>query len=138
MTTKFYTYLPDEAMTLRTTVFMDEQGFVDDVDDVDAVATHVVVFDGETPVAACRVFRGEDEGTWLVGRFCVAKPYRGIGVGRSLCQAVASHVQSIGGKRLLLHSQCHAVPFYEKAGFTAFGDIEYEQDCPHRWMEQRL
>ena len=125
-------------MYLRVTVFMDEQGFTDDVDDIDAIAVHAVAFAGEHPVATCRFFRGSEEGEWLLGRFCVEKAARGGGVGMRLVQAVEEQVRERGGKVLRLHSQLHAVPFYEKAGFVSYGDIEYEQDSPHRWMMKLL
>ena len=39
--------LPKEAIDIRITVFTDEQGFFDEFDDTDRVATHFIAFDGE-------------------------------------------------------------------------------------------
>lgn len=138
MKTVFYDRLPAAAMHLRVTVFMDEQGFVDDIDEIDSVAVHAVTYVDERPVATCRFFCGSEDGEWLIGRFCVEKASRGKGIGTCLVQAVTEEVRSRGGRVLRLHSQLHAEPFYAKAGFTAYGDVAYEQDSPHIWMEKAL
>ena len=28
------------------------------------------------------------------------------------------------------------IRFYEKLGFQAYGEIEYEEHCPHTWMKK--
>ena len=35
-----------------------------------------------------------------------------------------------------LHAQLQAKPFYEKLGFKAYGEIDYDEDCPHTWMKK--
>jgi predicted GNAT family N-acyltransferase len=42
---------------------------------------------------------------------------------------------SSGSTRLYLASQSDKVPFYEKLGFTAFGDEFEEAGIPHRAMK---
>ena len=56
MISKVYDTLPEEAAMIRRAVFMDEQGFVQEFDETDHLARHIVLFDGETPVAVCRFF----------------------------------------------------------------------------------
>ena len=131
---KSYTYLPECALNIRVTVFVDEQGFVDDEDEIDKIALHLVSYDGETPIATCRIFKGDGEGSYLLGRFAVMKEYRGRGVGRELIGAAEQAVRELGGTRLALHSQYDARGFYEKCGYVQEGELEYEQDCPHVWM----
>ena len=43
-----------------------------------------------------------------------------------------------GGKILMLHSQCRAKDFYAKSGYTEFGEIGYDEGCPHIWMKKQL
>ncbi|MBR5540248.1 MAG: GNAT family N-acetyltransferase [Clostridia bacterium] len=125
--------VPDAALAVRIPVFVEEQGFVDEVDEIDGVATHVVLFDeAEQPIATCRVFEQED--TYILGRLCVLKAHRGKGYGSDLVAATERYVGSVGGERLALHSQYHAKGFYEKLGYAPDGEIEDEQGCPHIWM----
>ena len=84
--------LPKEAQNIRSTVFEKEQGFVDEIDGTDENATHFVVFDGEKPVATCRVFlnsaeKGTDD-VYLLGRFAVLHEYRSRHIGAYLLQEV--------------------------------------------------
>ena len=57
---KTYSTLPPEAILIRREVFMEEQGFQNEFDDIDSMATHLVLFDGDTPAAVCRFFPGEE------------------------------------------------------------------------------
>ncbi len=130
--------LPKDAMTVRQTVFVEEQGFVDDEDEVDAVAVHLVTYDGDKAVATCRVFASSAPAEYLLGRFAVLKDYRGGGVGRELLGEAERCAREQGACRLSLHSQYHAKGFYERFGYIPHGDIEYEQDQPHIAMTKQL
>lgn len=130
---KFYNSLPDEAAAIRTEVFVEEQGFENEMDDIDSCAEHLVAFDGEKPVGTCRFFL--KEGTdYTAGRLAVIKEYRGRHVGASLLGAVEKRVKEKGGTRVALHSQVRAEHFYERQGYTPYGEIGYEEGCPHIWM----
>ena len=54
MDIKIYDTLPEEAVRIRKTVFVEEQGFQDEFDKIDSYARHLVLFDGENPIAVCR------------------------------------------------------------------------------------
>lgn len=131
-------YLPQEALHIRTMVFVDEQGFVDEFDDIDGVAVHFVAFDGDKPVGTCRIFTQDGGNTYVLGRLCVLKEHRSRGVGTQLLATAEQVVRERGGKVLTLHSQCHAQPFYEVQGYAAYGDVENEQGSPHIWMKKVL
>ena len=134
---KIFNSLPKDALDIRTEVFVREQGFVDEEDEHDALATHFVMYDGERAIATCRIFPKGD-GEYFFGRLAVLKAYRGQGLGSSLLQTVEAHVKENGGKRISLHSQYHAKPFYEFSGYTVCGEIEYEQNQPHVPMTKNL
>lgn len=133
-----YGTLPDAAREIRVEVFVEEQGFLEEFDTTDDVATHFLVLDGDRAVATCRLFRAEEKDSYVLGRLAVRKEYRGQGLGASLLSAAEEYVRKIGGKQLVLHAQCAARSFYEKFGFSAYGDLEYEQDCPHIRMKKLL
>lgn len=136
MITKICYGLPEDAIEIRKTVFVDEQGFRDEFDEIDTKAAHVLLYDGEAPVGVCRVY--EDNCSWMVGRFAVLKPYRNRHLGSLIMEAAQAYVKEQGGNLLYLHAQCRAAGFYEKQGFTPFGDIGYEENCPHIWMKKEL
>lgn len=139
METKVYeNYLPDDAKYIRQTVFINEQGFEHELDELDAVATHIVIYKGESPIGTCRILMTDDKEKYLLGRFAILKEYRKQGYGALMLREAEEVVKSKGGTLLSLHAQCHVTQFYEKCGYVSFGEIEYEQDCPHIWMKRGL
>lgn len=138
MQIKKYDYLPEEASRIRQKVFCQEQGFDDEFDDMDAIATHIVLFDADKPVATCRIFPGEESGTYILGRLAVSKEYRGKDLGLAIVQDAEKAAKEKGAGEMILHAQCQARGFYEKAGYQAYGEIEDIQGCPHTWMRKYL
>lgn len=136
MIIKKYNILPDEAKYIRETVFIKEQGFKDEFDSIDDNCIHLVMFDDDHPVATCRVFFDENKGSYILGRLAVLPQYRGRNLGADMVQDAQDVVKSMGGSSLMLHAQCRAKSFYEKQGYAPFGDVDYDEDCPHIWMKK--
>ena len=58
MRMEIFQTIPKQAMEIRKTVFVDEQGFQNEFDDIDFIAVHFVLFDDlDMPIATCRVFK---------------------------------------------------------------------------------
>ena len=133
-----YGSLPDEAMEIRQEVFVSEQGFVDEFDDVDEKAIHFVMYDDLKPVATCRVFFTESPELYYLGRLAVRKAYRGRHLGAELVYAAEDYVRSVGGISVSLHAQCSAKGFYASVGYDVIGEGDEEQGCPHVWMKKTL
>ena len=130
---------PDDAKEIRRAVFIDEQGFQSEYDEIDNIAVHMVLLDeGEIPVATCRVFWNETMNAYTLGRFAVLKKYRGRKIGSVMMKEVEKYVRDKGGTDIVLHAQCQVTDFYKKLGFTEFGNIEEEQGCPHIWMRKSI
>ena len=138
MEIKVFDSLPKDSLDLRIKVFVEEQGFVDEVDEADDYAIHLVMYENDKAVATCRFFLKEDKETYMFGRLCVLKECRGKHLGREMLKRVEEIVKEKGGKAIILHSQYHAKPFYERCGFTQFGEIDYEQNKPHAWMRKEI
>ena len=77
MEIKLYSTLPSEAVKIRKLVFVEEQGFKNEFDEI---------------------------------------------------------VYQYKGEYIMLHAQIQAQQFYEKQGGLPYGEIEYEENCPHIWM----
>ena len=138
MRTECYNEYCAAAKTVREKVFIEEQGFSYDYDETDEIAVHMVMFDGDAPVAACRIFAGDKPDVYILGRLAVKKAYRSRGIGSALLEKAKAQAKKLGAKKLILHSQMQAQDFYAKNGFAAYGEIEYEEDCPHIWMQTEL
>ncbi len=135
---KIYSEIPGCAIDIRKTVFVDEQGFYDDIDETDGVASHIVMFEGDTAIATCRVFKKQEPDIYMMGRLAVLKNYRGQGIGTRVLTAAEELARSLGGSYLCLHAQYQAKGFYTACGFSEHGEIEYEQDAPHIWMFKKM
>jgi len=138
MKIKIYTMLPPEAKIVREEVFVKEQGFACDDDDIDAVATHFVAFNGYEPVGACRIYNDNEKNTFVLGRLCTRQVCRGKGVGKLLVSETEKYVSEIGGKKMILQAQYRVKDFYSGLGYKEYGDIEYEEGCALIWMKKEL
>ena len=139
MKAEIFDFLPDEAHDIRIKVFIEEQGFENEFDSIDAEAVHILMRDENSiPVATCRVFWDNRMDSHILGRLAVLKEYRGRGIGSDVVREALEYVKNSGGKKLMLHSQCRAAVFYEKLGFSSFGEVELDEGCPHIWMVKEL
>ncbi len=134
-TVKRYSYLPKELLELRERVFLVEQGFVVERDDIDDIAEHIGLYFCDTLVGVCRVY--ECDG-YVVGRIALDKQYRGRGLGGRLLDVAEKIAKDKGATSIRLHAQTRAVEFYQKYGYEAYGEIEYEEWCEHIWMKKAL
>jgi predicted GNAT family N-acyltransferase len=124
-----------EAFFIRKTVFIDEQRVPEelelDADDLQAI--HVLAkIDGLSVGTARLVAISKDQAQ--IGRMAVLDQYRGQGIGRQILEKLIQFAQEKDFTGLFLHSQVNAIPFYEKMGFKADGDIYDEAGIPHRNM----
>lgn len=131
--------LPDDSRRLREEVFVAEQGFNEEFDTVDNHAIHFVAYDGkENALGTCRIFKEDDSEVFYLGRLAVAKAARKNGVGRLLLNNAEEKARILGARELRLHSQSRAREFYERCGYTAYGEIELDEGCPHIWMRKAI
>lgn len=138
MKTILYDKLPAEAKDIRTEVFMKEQGFHNEFDDIDRISKHLVMFDGGKGVATCRVFWDEKEQCYDIGRVAVVKEYREQGIGEKMMLSAEQCIQSVGGKEAVLSGQVRVVPFYEKMGYKRQGEEYLDEGCPHVKLKKEL
>lgn len=159
MKVAIYETLTDPAREIRKNVFIDEQGFEEEYDEIDEVAVHFVLFEDEpssierssieqsaieqsaieqSAIATCRVFWNEEMNAYTLGRLAVIAKSRGKNIGSILVHEVEKYVRLRGGTEIVLHAQCRASEFYRKLGFAEFGEVQDEEGCPHIWMRKPL
>lgn len=124
---------------LRRAVFIDEQGIAeaDEWDDLDAGAIHLLALQDGRPIGTARLLTEGETGK--IGRVCVLASARGTGAGVALIEAALDALRTRPGlTRAKLGAQCHALGFYERLGFAAFGPIYDDAGIPHRDMSRPL
>lgn len=136
MDVKFFNEINNDSMIVRNNVFVEEQGFIDEFDEIDNIATHIVLYDGQ-PFATCRVFKDSTE-DYIIGRFAVLFQYRGCGKGTALLKIAEEFIKKSGGKHVKIHSQTRAKHFYERSGYCSIGVEDYEECVAHIWLQKEL
>ena len=68
----------------------------------------------------------------------VLSEWRGRGVGEALLKALLDQARALGYPSVELHAQVHAISFYTKYGFEAYGDEFVECEIRHRMMRLDL
>jgi predicted GNAT family N-acyltransferase len=135
---KEYPSMPKEAWAIRDQVFVKEQGFEEEFDEIDGWATHLVLFIESEPIATCRYFFSESKGGYLLGRIAVIKKYRGKKIGAYMLKEAAARLKALGAKEIYLHAQTQARGFYEKQGYVSLEEYDDEEGVPHVWMKRQL
>ena len=136
---KIYDFLPDEAKLIRTTVFVKEQGFVDEFDRIDDESIHFVMFDNELPIATCRTLFSKERNNRIIGRFAVLKEYRNKHLGSLLLQECEKEiVKRFGHIVIEISSQIEAQGFYQKNGYEDIGEPHLDENHLHVWMKKYL
>ena len=126
-----------EILKARFAVFYTEQGCrYLDMDDIDYSAIHLALHRKGKVIAYARLFKAKEKDTWIIGRMLTTE--RGQGFGKYIMAQTIAEAQRQGAKTLVLHAQTHAVHFYEKCGFTTFGDFFLEADIPHICMKKDI
>ena len=135
---KITDYLTEDEKYVREVVFVKEQGFVDEFDAIDDNSIHIVIYDGENPVACCRCYTLEDKTEYILGRFAVIKEYRRKHIGTVLLNIAEKVAKENNAVKMSLSAQCRAKDFYKSGGFEEVGEVYYDQHCEHIHMEKFL
>ncbi|SED27809.1 Predicted N-acyltransferase, GNAT family [Streptomyces sp. 3213] len=139
----------EACFAVRKEVFVAEQGVPQELeyDAYDAVATHVLaVREDGVPLGTGRLLYGEvaaaktdgDLTVGSLGRLAVTKEARGLGVGIALVRAIEDAARARGLAAVDLHAQTHALGFYERLGYEAYGPEFPDAGIPHRAMRRVL
>ena len=131
-----YDSLQIDVKTIREEVFMQEQGFENEFDDLDAISTFVVIYDGDKAMGTGRCYKKGD--TFIIGRVAVRKMYRGQGIGRQILEVLENVICSKGGHCIELSAQQRVQGFYESLGYTVVGGVYMDEHCPHVRMVKSI
>jgi predicted GNAT family N-acyltransferase len=132
------------CLNIRRTVFIDEQGVPegDELDQLDPVCRHFLALPGKgsplrEAIGTARILF-LDDGSAKAQRVAVLRAHRKSGVGAALMFAVEGEAARAGSATLILSSQLSALPFYEKLGYEAYGDVYLDANIEHRMMRKSV
>ena len=137
METKIYDFLHDDVVQIRTEVFVIEQQFKEEFDDIDYHCKHFVFYEKNKPIAICRIYP-YDEKAYAIGRIAVCAPYRGRGLGSRVVKEAEDYIKTLGYTQVTLSAQVRAKNFYEKLGYAAVGEEFIEEGYPHINMKKSI
>ncbi|MEU3142799.1 MULTISPECIES: GNAT family N-acetyltransferase [unclassified Streptomyces] len=137
------------CFAVRKEVFVAEQGVPEDLeyDAYDAGAVHVLAADEDgSALGTGRLLHGEaaaaktggDTSVGSLGRLAVTRRARGLGVGAALVRGIEEAARTRGLTAVDLHAQTHALGFYERLGYVAYGPEFPDAGMPHRAMRRAL
>jgi len=126
----------DQVFDIRTEVFVKEQKCLpsEEFDELDAVAKHYLLFEGDIPVATGR-YRKTEKGI-KVERIATlesarGKRYASIVVNHLMAEASVAYPDC---SYFYLHAQVSVMPLYSSLGFQAYGETFIEADIVHQAM----
>lgn len=122
-----------DAYAVRIPVFVDEQGFVNEIDDIDPVCRHIVIYEDGRPVATGRIIKNS-ETACHIGRIAVIMEKRG-GLGKILVDNLVEKSRELGFNEIMLDAQTRVLGFYEKCGFAPCGGEVMDEHVPHTPMK---
>ncbi|MFG1666632.1 GNAT family N-acetyltransferase [Streptomyces sp. Y7] len=139
----------EACFAVRKEVFVVEQGVPQEIeyDAHDPGAVHVLaVREDGLPLGTGRLLYGEaaaaktdgDPSVGSLGRLAVTQEARGLGVGAALVRAIEDAARARGLTAVDLHAQTHALGFYERLGYVAYGPEFPDAGMPHRAMRRVL
>ncbi|MGH3343134.1 MAG: GNAT family N-acetyltransferase [Carbonactinosporaceae bacterium] len=129
----------DAVYALRHVVFVDEQRVPVQLerDELDERAVHVLARRDGVPVGTARLVVGDD-GVGVLGRLAVLPQERGAGLGAEIVRTLEYVAWLKGLVSVALSAQTHAMGFYERFGYTAYGTEFDDAGIPHRPMRKVL
>lgn len=124
-----------EVLALRHEVFVLGQGVPVDLehDERDVECDHALARRNGVVVGTGRLL---PEG--VIGRMAVAEGERRTGVGALVLAFLEQRARERGMPSVELHAQVHAAAFYDRAGYTPYGDRYLEAGIEHVSMRKDL
>jgi len=123
---------------VRFRVFVGEQRvpMEEELDEIDATATHAIVLNNNEVVATGRVFYRDEDSAARIGRMAVDVEYRRQGIGGRLLQFLEDEATAQGVSTYILNAQVYVKDFYSAHGYIERGEEFLEADIVHILMRK--
>ena len=125
----------EHCFRIRLEVFVAEQNvpLEEERDEWDETALHFLAMLDGIAIGTARVILKEAGAIAKISRVAVSKSARGLGIGAALIRHIENAVDC---GQFLLDAQMHALVFYERLGYAAYGEAFIEAGIPHRHMQK--
>jgi predicted GNAT family N-acyltransferase len=124
---------------IRDEVFVIEQSVpvTREHDEHDRNAIHFLILDDGRPAGTARAVLIDQGATAKIGRVAIIASKRGNGMGKILMAAIEENLPLKHVTQFALDAQTHALQFYERLGYDAYGDEFMDAGIPHRHMRKK-
>lgn len=121
---------------IREAVFMREQGVTAELewDGLDDACHHALALSSQGDAIGCSRITPDGH----IGRVAVLPEWRNKKVGSALLEALLDYARSQQIARVEAAAQVEAMPFYQRFGFEAEGEVFMDAGMPHRKMTLSL
>ncbi len=128
-----------DAVRIRQKVFVQEQGVPAslEIDKNEAYSVHFVLYIDKKPAATVRLLPLDDQ-TFKLQRMAVLKEYRGKKLGAAIIAEAETFARQQKFTKIELGAQLSAEKFYQKLGYTAYGEIFQDAEIDHVHMKKEL
>lgn len=135
-----YDHLLETARAIREQVFIRERDWRPGFDEWDAVAVHLLAFDGNRTVATCRFYADPDHSD-QPGRYVIARARRAARRARpryrlQLLADAERRIAHSGGTIAAVHSENDHYKFYDRREYQLTDEL-YD-DGRHGWLIKAL
>lgn len=155
-----------DAFEVRRVVFIEEQGYENEYDELDEEpgCIHVTLYVDDELAGCARTFShatelacaedatgvhalpacdfdadAADETTYVLGRVAVLPAYRRKGLASKIVLASEDAARAAGACVMKLHAQEYVRDLYGQLGYVQISEVDYEDEGqPHLWMAKSL
>ena len=127
------------ALGVRFRVFASEQQvpMEEELDEIDASATHAIAIHNGQVIATGRVFYRDEDSAARIGRMAVDSDWRRHGIGGRLLKFLEQEATKQGVTTYILNAQVYVKDFYAANGYEERGEEFLEADIVHILMRKQ-
>jgi predicted GNAT family N-acyltransferase len=128
----------EQCFRIREEVFIVEQSVPVDIerDEYDSKALHFIALADGRAVGTARAVLKDNGTSAKIGRVAVSRSNRGFGIGKLLIAAIEETPDLTNVLNFFLDAQTHALQFYARLGYEAYGEEFMDAGIPHRHMKK--
>ena len=126
------------ALGVRFRVFVSEQQvpMEEELDEIDASATHAIAIHNGQVIATGRVFYRDEDSAARIGRMAVDSDWRRHGIGGRLLKFLEQEATKQGVTTYILNAQVYVKDFYAANGYEERGTEFLEAEIIHVLMRK--
>lgn len=135
---EIYNKINEKIKSIREDVFIKEQCYKVDIDELDNECIHILMYFNDIPVGTLRLIK-KDEHSLKLGRLAILKEYRANHLGTILLKEAEKYALNNGYKTIYLDAQFDKRGFYFKNGYENMNmPLFLDENYPHIHLKKNL